>query len=298
MRRYITKILLFFLLVAALDFVFGKVCNYMFSHPKGGETKALQYLVNDCDKDILIMGSSRAHCHYDDKMIEDSLGISCYNAGVEGNGIIMMYGLYKLMKHKPKIIIYDLEPSFDLMEYAEDQNNTRYVSILKFFSSKEVDDILQTLSPMLALKNKSSLYRYNARFITVAKDYLKGAPVGRYGFAPAQGEMSEEPIQAEVKQVKVDSTKYSFFERFIECTKKDGVNLLVVASPKYGFDGGSLEPIKSLCSQNDIRFLDYSNDERFQRLDYFKEPMHMNMKGAILYSSIISKTIMEYVFIK
>lgn len=133
MRRYITKILLFFLLVAALDFVFGKVCNYMFSHPKGGETKALQYLVNDCDKDILIMGSSRAHCHYDDKMIEDSLGISCYNAGVEGNGIIMMYGLYKLMKHKPKIIIYDLEPSFDLMEYAEDQNNTRYVSILKFF---------------------------------------------------------------------------------------------------------------------------------------------------------------------
>ena len=125
------------------------------------------------------------------------------------------------------------------------------------------------------------------RFITVAKDYLKGAPVGRYGFAPAQGEMSEEPIPAEVKQVKVDSTKYSFFERFIECTKKDGVNLLVVASPKYGFDGGSLEPIKSLCSQNDIRFLDYSNDERFQRLDYFKEPMHMNMKGAILYSSII-----------
>ena len=287
MRRYITKILLFFLLVAALDLVFGKVCNYMFSHPKGGETKVLQYLVNDCDKDILIMGSSRAHCHYDDKMIEDSLGISCYNAGVEGNGVIMMYGLYKLMKHKPKIIIYDVEPSFDVMEYAEDQNNTRYISVLKFFSTKDVDDILRTLSPMLTLKNKSSLYRYNTRFITVVKDYLRGAPFGHYGFAPAFGEMSEEPVPVEGKLVKVDPTKYSFFERFIESTQKDGVVLLVVASPKYGFEGGSLEPIKRLCSQNDIRFLDYSNDAHFQKLKYFKEPMHMNETGAKEYTSKI-----------
>ena len=287
MRRYITKILLFFLLVAALDFVFGKVCNYMFSHPKGGETKALQYLVNDCDKDILIMGSSRAHCHYDDKMIEDSLGISCYNAGVEGNGIIMMYGLYKLMKHKPKMIIYDVEPSFDVLEYAEDQNNTRYVSVLKFFSGKEVNDILQTLSPELALKNKSSLYRYNTRFITVAKDFVKGKSIGQYGYIPAVGEMKEEPAVIKCDQLNVDSAKYSFFERFIESTQNDGVELLVIASPKYGYDGKSLMPIKDLCAKKNVRFLDYSNDGRFMRLDYFKEPMHLNEKGSRLYSSII-----------
>ena len=298
MKRYIAKIILFFGLVVLIDYVFGQVCQYMFTHPKGGETKALQYLVNDCNRDIVIMGSSRAHCHYDDKMIEDSLSLSCYNAGVDGNGIIMMYGLYKLMRNKPKLIIYDVEPSFDVMEYAGDQNNTRYVSVLKFFSSKEVDSILQTLSPTLALKNKCSLYRYNTRFISVAKDYLKGASVGRYGFAPAYGEMKDEPVPVEGNQAKVDSTKYSFFERFIECTQKDGVELLVVASPKYGFDGESLRPIKDLCIQKNVTFLDFSNDLCFMRLDFFKEPMHMNEKGAHLYSSIIVKNIIKYASIK
>ena len=199
----------------------------MFNHPKGGETEAVQYLINDCDKGILIMGSSRAHCHYDDRMIENSLGRTCYNAGVEGNGIIMMYGLYKLMKHKPQMIIYDVEPSFDLMEYSEDQNNTRYISVLKFFTSKDIKEIMHVISPALAIKNQCSLYRYNTRFITIAKDFIMGTPIGQYGFDPAYAEMNEEPVLTKGKQVKVDSTKYYFFERFIDSTRNDGVELLV-----------------------------------------------------------------------
>ena len=48
-----------------------------------------------CDKsvdDILIFGSSRAVHHYNSSMIEDSLGMSCYNCGDDGNGIILSYG--------------------------------------------------------------------------------------------------------------------------------------------------------------------------------------------------------------
>ena len=259
----------------------------MFNHPKGGETEAVQYLINDCDKGILIMGSSRAHCHYDDRMIENSLGRTCYNAGVEGNGIIMMYGLYKLMKHKPQMIIYDVEPSFDLMEYSEDQNNTRYISVLKFFTSKDIKEIMHVISPALAIKNQCSLYRYNTRFITIAKDFIMGTPIGQYGFAPAYGEMNEEPVLTKGKQVKVDSTKYYFFERFIDSTRNDGVELLVFASPKYGCDEGELEPIKTLCSHKNVRFYDFSNDNHFHRLDFFKEPMHMNQMGAEEYTRVI-----------
>lgn len=287
MKRYIVKIFLFFGLVVLIDYVFGQVCQYMFSHPKGGETRNLHYLVKECDRDIVVMGSSRAHCHYDDKMIEDSVGLTCYNAGVEGNGIIMMYGLYKLMEHKPQMIIYDVEPSFDCLEYAEDQHNTRYVSVLKFFKGDVVDEILAQVSPSLVYKNKSNLYRYNTRFITVAKDFLRGSGIKQYGFDPALGEMSEEPVHNEEKKHNVDETKVHFVKKFIEETSKDGVKVIFVASPKYGYDGNSLEPIKKVCKQAGIPFFDYSDDERFKRLDFFKEPMHMNENGAREFSSMI-----------
>lgn len=287
MKRFIIKTLLFFLLVLVIDFSFGLACRYMFSHSKGGETQALNYLVKDCDKDIIIMGSSRAHCHYDDKMIEDSLGASCYNAGVEGNGIIMMYGLYKLMEHKPKLIIYDVEPSFDFLEYSEDQQNTRYVSVLKFFNADVVDEILGEVSPSLVYKNKSNLYRYNTRFITVAKDYLRSSKMPEYGFEPAYGEMKEEPVQKEPHENKIDSTKVHFLRKFMTEARKDGVELVFIASPKYGYNGSDLSIVAELCDEYGLKFYDFSAEKSFQRLDYFKEPMHMNVTGAEGFSHVI-----------
>lgn len=287
MKKFIVKFILFAILVLVLDVTFGLICGYMYRNAKGGTTKALNHLIQDCDLDILVMGSSRAHCHYDDKMIEDSLGLSCYNTGVEGNGIIMMYGLYKLMEHKPRIVLYDVEPSFDIYEYSDDRNNTRYISTLKFYNTEEVRDIIRQIDPSLAYKNLCSFYRYNTKFITVAKDYFVTSPVKSYGYEPAFGEMTKEPVATENKELKIDSTKYHFFERFINETKKDGVQLFVIASPKYGYDGVTLRPVKDLCKMNDVPFYDYSNEESFQKIELFKEPMHMNKKGAFIYTDSI-----------
>ncbi len=287
MKKFIIKLALFASLVIVLDVTFGLVCSYMFQHAKGGDTKSLNYLIQDCDKDILVMGSSRAHCHYDDQMIEDSLGISCYNTGVEGNGIIMMYGLDKLMAHKPRIILYDIEPSFDIYEYSDDQKNTRYISTLKFYNNGEVRDIVRQIDPSLVYKNLCNFYRYNTKFITVAKDFFLASPIKPYGFEPAFGEMVKEPESTEKNELKIDSQKYHFFERLIDETNRDGVHLIVIASPKYGYDGASLEPIKQLCAQKGVPFFDYSNEECFQQLCLFKEPMHLNKTGATLFTRLV-----------
>lgn len=288
MKKFILKIVLFVILFIALDVTFGLVCGYMYRNAKGGTTKALNYLIQDCDKDILVMGSSRAHCHYDDKMIEDSLGLSCYNTGVEGNGIIMMYGLYKLMEHKPRIILYDVEPSFDIYEYSDDQNNTRYISTLKFYNTEVVRDIIRQIDPSLVYKNLCNFYRYNTKFITVAKDFFVTSTIKPYGFEPAFGEMVKEPDpNAEKSELKIDSTKIKFFEQFIQETKKDNIELIVIASPKYGYDGVTLQPVKDLCKNNTVLFYDYSNEESFRKMELFKEPMHMNKRGATAFSKKI-----------
>lgn len=54
-----------------------------------------EYIANKATDDIIILGSSSATHHYVLQIIEDSLGLSCYNCGEEGNGVVLAYGRLK-----------------------------------------------------------------------------------------------------------------------------------------------------------------------------------------------------------
>lgn len=46
-------------------------------------------------------------------------------------------------RYSPKVIIYDVEPSFDINVYAEDGNNTRYIGWLRpYVSDPDVSNII------------------------------------------------------------------------------------------------------------------------------------------------------------
>ena len=97
-------------------------------------------------EDVILMGSSRASHHYVTQIITDSLGLICFNAGQDGNGIIMQYGRWKMIseRYAPKVLIYDITPVFDLME----NDNMTYIDHLKpFCSDGEVKDYVAELFP-------------------------------------------------------------------------------------------------------------------------------------------------------
>ena len=64
--------------------------DYMYFHAKGSSIREMNDVCLDNQYDVLIMGSSRAHHHYVPEIISDSLGLSCYNTGKDGNGIILV----------------------------------------------------------------------------------------------------------------------------------------------------------------------------------------------------------------
>ena len=90
MKKYLIKIFFYFIAIAVLDFVFGQACQYMNDHSKGGGIKSRYYVCKESTEDVLIFGSSRAKHHYVPDVIEDSLKVSCYNTGEDGNGIILL----------------------------------------------------------------------------------------------------------------------------------------------------------------------------------------------------------------
>ena len=130
MKRFLLKVVLFFIMLAAVDAAIGFALRHMEQNAKGGFTFRDNFICDQMETDILISGSSRCIRHYNPQIIMDSLGLSCYNSGQMGNGIILNYGRLRMIseRKKPSIVIYDLHPPFDLLR---GEDNHRYLTWLK-----------------------------------------------------------------------------------------------------------------------------------------------------------------------
>ena len=240
--KWYCKIALFLAIVVGLDVSFGYVCKYMASHPKGGTTGNLYYICKESSEDVLLFGSSRMHHHYVPEMFSDSLGLSCYNAGIDGNGAIMTYGFLRMVtaRYVPSVIVYDLS-AFDM--YTDD--NAKYINYLKdFYSDPGIDSIIWSVSPSEKYKLVSSFYRYNNKALRFAGDFVHPMKSLPQGYAPLYGVMSEEMAAAWVPEsgsssetgsasVAVDSLKLHYLRKFIELCKSRGIRLIFSASPSY-----------------------------------------------------------------
>lgn len=298
MKKYIAYIILFFAIVLVIDFGFGKACDYMNAHAKGGETKQMYDLCMKDQYDILIMGSSRAHHHYVPQIIEDSLEMSCFNAGHDGNGILLMYGIYQMIvnRYQPKLIIYDVEQAFDLYEYKADNHCTRYLAVQKpYYNQPGIAQIFKDVKQEEYYKTFSGLCRYNSISIPLVIDYLTSRPMNSKGYSPLSGEMKKEPVKKEKSEAPtIDSLKYNYMRKFVKDVTEKKIPLLVVVSPKYGaLDSDDLQPIKDICEIYHVPFLDYYAAPEFMaHKEWFKEPMHLNDEGARMFSKRIVKSLL------
>lgn len=248
--------------------------------------------------DIVVMGSSRAHHHYVPSVIKEITGYSAHNAGVDGNGIVLATGIFNMMtkRYQPRMIIYDVTPAFDINVYAEDGNDTRYLGWLRpYYNDPEVRKTIIQVSRMERYKNYSSMFRYNSKIVDLLKDQIVIGDFTTDGYAPLSGTMMAEPkVKKSISPSQTDSIKMNMMEDFIKDNLNSNVKLVFVASPKYGAESSSVfEPLNELCELYGVEFWDYYTDPRFQKMEYFKESMHLNCNGAIVFSTEIANRILQ-----
>ena len=258
---------------------------------KGIRLSAMEQTAN-----IVVMGSSRAHHYYVPSVLTEVTGMTAHNAGMDGTGIITATGLYYLMaeRYQPKVIIYDVEPAFDINVYEKDDNFTRYIGWLRpYFNHAQVKDIICRVNPMERYKNLSAMFRYNSDIADLLKDQVVLSDYSTDGYAPLHGEMKENPIfKNSISNEKPDTLKLKMMEEFIARMSQSETRLIMVASPKYGaISSDVFAPIKELCERYGIEFWDYYRDEEFQKLEYFKEKMHFNDKGARFFTKYLAQRI-------
>lgn len=285
MKKYIIKLSLFFLLTIIVDVIAGKTFSYLVDHAKGGDNGRNNFICNEVNQAVLIMGSSRAVHHYNPVIISDSLGLTCYNCGQDGNGAILNYGRYQLIcqRYQPKLLIYDVLPVFDLL-VGED--NHRYLGWLRaYYDRPGIQDVFESVDFTEKYKMKSQMYRYNSKFIQIVSDYIHPLKSeGIMGFRPVDREMDTMKIskktEKKVDYYTYDSLKISYIEKIINISKT--TKIIFAVSPQwYGMDTLQFLPIKDICQKRDIPFIDFSNAAKYvHHNEYFEDGSHLNSRGA------------------
>lgn len=288
MRKFVIKISLFAILFGIVDVLFGYVMSAVSLRIDTGATGSDNYICDKSVDDILIFGSSRAKSHYNAQMISDSLGISCYNCGISGCGIISAYGrlLLLLERHTPHTIIYEITPEFDLIDKID--NHRHLANLKRHYDRSGIDSIFWGVDPTERYKMVSGMYRHNTSSWRDLFNYLHkpSRDPEIKGFFPIYRKMNplnmrNRPQTFHLQEDYVyDSLKIQYISKFIDKTKN--INLIFVVSPTWsGQDTIVLDTVKQICKEKNIPLLDYSNSPKYKhRNEYFFDSSHLNTRGA------------------
>lgn len=289
MKRIIKYTLIAVVCLVAVDFAVGLLGAKLVRGGKGGDTAHFEY-VNHASRDsVLIFGSSRAMRHYVPTVLEDSLGVSVYNAGAEGNGIILAYMQLQtlLQHHKPKMIIYDVYPPFDLAE----GDNSKYLGRQRYFygETPQVDSVFWRISPAERVKMLSNMYRYNSDLLQLVADNLSPKHADVKGYRPQQG--TTDFIIEKDADFKLDSLKLDYFNRFIDLCRANNIDLRLFFSPRYYGDNQpspGYEAARTVAAAKGLTIHDYLQASPFDTdKSLFKDSQHLNDPGAQTYTKQI-----------
>lgn len=292
MKRFIIKIVVFFLIIAVIDKIGGRVIKYFNSHCQYGEAFTREYVTSHCTEDMIIMGSSRGFHHYDSQIMSDSLKLSCFNCAYEGFGILNMYGRYLLMtrKHTPKFLVYDVFPKYDIYN-----DNSEYIGSLEgmkpYVDEPQIMSIFNDIVPLERYKLESSLYRYNKTVYLLYVLTRSKWPSPKLGYSPLDGKMAyePEPYVAEYTNQQPDSVKMKYMRKLIHEARRKGTKIIFCISPRYGATPNSdLDPIIKLAKEENVPLLNHYTDKRFTtKKEFFEDSFHLNRTGATAYTKMI-----------
>ncbi len=305
MKKIIKSIFIIIAILVVIDFVFGKYFDNMDTIPARFEIGLTDYTMKSVSDDILIFGSSRGRHHYVPSMLEDSLKMSTYNVGRDGYFLsYQCCAIDAVMKrYTPKLIIWEMNTN-GLLKEQSDPITALHPYYYQYDMMRET--ILKKEGEITKYKMHSNIYRYNnVAFIMFIRHILSNEPVkdDMKGYTPLHITIkgNDTIIQKEKLIVDtLDAFKVEIFKKTLEKIKQKNINVLIVDSPIYTIENPernklSEQLVKSLCQENDIPYLDYRYMEFFQQSpQLFKDILHLNHDGAIIYTDTIIKKIREY----
>ena len=307
LKKIAIGILSICLLLMIVDWAVGTWSEIMYQKSKYGIFRRQIYCLRESEDDLMILGSSRAAHHYVPQVFEDSLGMSCYNAGSDGMCIYYHYGILASRIQRgcpPKMVILevistDVEVSqgatFSL-DAALDRFSPHYGEFA------EIDSLFAFNGWKEKLKLFSKTYKYNSKLVqTIKCNYIpwpedRGYEALNGVMYIAEGQQAADVLVSSSEKSNIEQRKLMYLQKFIDVCKAHDIKLVMCYSPYYGQSvPKSIRMIQHIAEEKDVLFLNYGDDVRFQKSEYFQDASHLNDVGANEYSKEVVSNLGELI---
>jgi len=305
LKKITGNIGLVLIVVFIFDLAIGKTLRHFYFTETSGLHYRTTYSIDSTKADILVFGSSRANHHYVPEVFEDSLKMSFYNTGRDGNTILYNLAVFKsiIKRYTPKIIIFDLmasELNYNIQSYDRLSSLQPY-----YFQHSEIQDIVKLRGPFESFKLGSSIYPFNSSITTIIVGNLgfnKKRKGDNKGYIPLFGSIMDTNLtRSENYIINYDTTKIQALNYITKTCKSKNIKLVFIQSPFYarGKTNASTQLIAEIANNNGSIFFNYLNDPIFiKHPGYFKDINHLNNDGAIYFSTIIAHSLLERINVK
>ena len=293
-RKSIITILSIVLTIVVADICIGIVGRFSLKHLPDTYTEIarMKHSVAITKAECVILGSSNASRDYNSNILEDSLGVTVYNAGRDGREISYSLAVLKalLRRYTPKLIVLDLQ-------YDECKEFENRVNVLKpFFNDyPELLDVnVMVNGDMERVKSHFNSYIFNAYFSDVIASYFSSDYDTAKGYNPIYGKtisVNQKALVCEDSILTTSEVHQKCLFEINELCKARGVNLMVVISPEF-VKNKVVSPLYSELKNLHIALYDYHNDDYFMnKPELFYDNWHLNENGSNIFSSRIAKDI-------
>lgn len=299
-----------------MDVLCGKFLYYAFNKQLSGQSHSISYTLDECNADVMIFGNSRAQLHYSPSVFKKTLGLTCYNAGIDGgHSILFSEAIFSEMikRHHPKIVIFEVDPK---RYYYSEEEYDKLAILLPFITKHpDLNKTLYLKGPFEKIKKASFVYRFNyAGFLNIILEGIihrkKGSEEMQDGFSPrnnvfkgfyndSENKQMKKDYSANAKQPEIDSNEVAALLRVIETSNQKGIKLYFINSPVFSStyvetDTKVQSLIRNLILDKGQEYWDYSSDKEWRNNNFFSDRKHLNKEGALKFSNLIANRIKTF----
>lgn len=296
MKRLVSFIISIIAVLVAIDFLFGYAANiYIKKYGLRGDYQPIEYVIKQCQDEALFIGSSVVINSLMPSVIEDSLGITCYNTGANSQTMPYFHTILNcvLQRYTPKMIILGLRPD----ELSGDDIG-RYHLLVPYYHTghNEIDSVLESKNEHEKYLLKSNLYRYNTIWFRILLyHFLRGdesITLKNKGFSGHEKPLFPPFMTNSKGDQIVSEKKVSIFEDIIRICKDQEIILVVYIPPmytKYEEKTSTINELEHICKDNNIIFYCDMQDSLFwEHQEWFYDNVHLNKYGSLEYSKIFA----------
>jgi hypothetical protein len=268
--------------------------------------------------DLLFLGSSHCHSHYNPFIFDKELNINSFNYGSPGQAPNITYFLAEkaIDKFEPKLIVLDIYFAALLHRKATYESKVYAFSFLfplneRMSFIQSVRGKMNPLSFFLMVQEwfgndlikliSSKIFGYSIQDTTY---------IGK-GFIERPNEMTEEELVNGDFYLKmspsvddIDNALLLDLKRTIEMIQRANIGVILVNAPLPSSELKSIQNYKKfhdlfeeIASEYNIKYLDLNLENSFDwKPSYYSDAHHLSRKGADMYSIYLSEMVVPKYF--